>query len=92
MSQNFEDVINKLRNLDITNRKKGELFEKISKQLLNENNTSNSYKKISLWNEWEYRENENDDGIDIVIETHDNKFIAVQCKFFENNTIGFKNL
>lgn len=64
---------------------KGSLFEKISKQFLQEHDSANEYESIKLWNDWELRGKEGDRGIDIVIQTTSKEFIAVQCKFHQNS-------
>ncbi|GHP50305.1 hypothetical protein VN1186_06860 [Helicobacter pylori] len=64
---------------------KGSLFEKISKQFLQEHDSANEYESIKLWNDWELRGKERDRGIDIVIQTTSKEYIAVQCKFHQNS-------
>ncbi|WRC39510.1 DEAD/DEAH box helicase [Helicobacter pylori] len=64
---------------------KGSLFEKISKQFLQEHDSANEYESIDLWYDWELRGKERDKGIDIVITTSDKEYIAVQCKFHQNS-------
>ncbi|QDK11168.1 DEAD/DEAH box helicase [Helicobacter pylori] len=66
-------------------RHKGSLFEKLSKQFLQEHDSANEYESIKLWNDWELRNNEGDRGIDIVIQTTSKEYIAVQCKFHQNS-------
>ncbi|WQZ82456.1 DEAD/DEAH box helicase [Helicobacter pylori] len=66
-------------------RHKGSLFEKISKQFLQEHDSANEYESIELWNDWELRGKERDRGIDIVITTSNKEYIAVQCKFHQNS-------
>ncbi|MGL2502721.1 type ISP restriction/modification enzyme, partial [Helicobacter pylori] len=66
-------------------RHKGSLFEKISKQFLQEHDSANEYESIKLWNDWELRNNEGDRGIDMVITTASKEYIAVQCKFHQNS-------
>ncbi len=66
-------------------RHKGSLFEKISKQFLQEHDSANEYESIDLWNDWELRGKECDRGIDIVIQTASKEYIAVQCKFHQNS-------
>ncbi|EMG93344.1 restriction endonuclease [Helicobacter pylori GAM119Bi] len=65
-------------------RHKGSLFEKISKQFLQEHDSANEYESIDLWYDWELRGKERDKGIDIVITTSNKEYIAVQCKFHQN--------
>ncbi len=64
---------------------KGSLFEKISKQFLQEHDSANEYESIDLWYDWELRGKERDKGIDIVIQTTSKEYIAVQCKFHQNS-------
>ncbi|NHA85502.1 DEAD/DEAH box helicase [Helicobacter pylori] len=66
-------------------RHKGSLFEKISKQFLQEHDSANEYESIDLWYDWELRGKERDRGIDMVITTASKEYIAVQCKFHQNN-------
>lgn len=66
-------------------RHKGSLFEKISKQFLQEHDSANEYESIDLWNDWKLRGKERDKGIDIVITTSNKEYIAVQCKFHQNS-------
>ncbi|MGN8427130.1 type ISP restriction/modification enzyme [Helicobacter pylori] len=66
-------------------RHKGSLFEKISKQFLQEHDSANEYESIKLWSDWELRGKERDKGIDIVITTSNKEYIAVQCKFHQNS-------
>ncbi|GAA8284423.1 hypothetical protein HpNP120_10570 [Helicobacter pylori] len=64
---------------------KGSLFEKISKRFLKEHDSANEYESIKLWNDWPLREKEGDRGIDMVVTTTSKEYIAVQCKYHQNN-------
>ncbi|WRB84567.1 DEAD/DEAH box helicase [Helicobacter pylori] len=66
-------------------RHKGSWFEKVSKRFLIEHDSANEYESIDLWSDWELRGKERDRGIDIVIQTTSKEYIAVQCKFHQNN-------
>ncbi len=66
-------------------RHKGSLFEKVSKQFLQEHDSANEYESIDLWSDWKLRGNKGDRGIDIVIQTASKEYIAVQCKFHQNS-------
>ncbi len=66
-------------------RHKGSLFEKISKQFLQEHDSANEYESIDLWGDWKLRGKERDRGIDMVITTASKEYIAVQCKFHQNS-------
>ncbi|GAA8175806.1 hypothetical protein NP0157_06390 [Helicobacter pylori] len=64
---------------------KGSLFEKISRRFLKEHDSANEYESIDLWNDWELRGKESDRGIDMVVTTTSKEYIAVQCKYHQNN-------
>ncbi|GAA9410617.1 hypothetical protein TH0821_11470 [Helicobacter pylori] len=64
---------------------KGSLFEKISKHFLREHDSANEYESIDLWNDWKLRGKESDRGIDMVVTTTSKEYIAVQCKYHQNN-------
>ncbi|MGL2360775.1 type ISP restriction/modification enzyme [Helicobacter pylori] len=64
---------------------KGSLFEKISKQFLQEHDSANEYESIELWGDWKLRGKERDRGIDMVITTASKEYIAVQCKFHQDS-------
>lgn len=66
-------------------RLKGSLFEKVSRRFLIEHDSANEYESIKLWNDWELRGNKGDRVIDMVITTASKEYIAVQCKFHQNN-------
>ncbi|WP_367705515.1 type ISP restriction/modification enzyme [Helicobacter pylori] len=66
-------------------RHKGSLFEKISKQFLQEHDSANEYESIDLWGDFKFRGNKGDRGIDMVITTASKEHIAVQCKFHQNS-------
>ncbi len=66
-------------------RLKGSLFEKVCKRFLEEHDSANEYESIELWSDWELRGNKSDCGIDMVIQTTSKEYIAVQCKFHQDN-------
>ncbi len=66
-------------------RHKGSLFEKISKQFLQEHDSANEYESIDLWSDFKLRGNKGDRGIDMVITTASKEYIAVQCKYHQDN-------
>ncbi|GAA8336062.1 DEAD/DEAH box helicase family protein [Helicobacter pylori] len=66
-------------------RHKGSLFEKISRRFLKEHDSANEYESIDLWNDWPLRGKEGDRGIDMVVTTTSKEYIAVQCKYHQNN-------
>ncbi len=66
-------------------RHKGSLFEKLSKRFLIEHDSANEYESIDLWSDFKLRGNKGDRGIDMVITTASNEYIAVQCKFHQDS-------
>lgn len=85
----YNTIKQKLQSMYLDQRTKGTMFEKLAKYLLQEQDTAKEYKEISLWSDWKHRGKQNDDGIDLVIETHSGEFIAVQCKFYQSKvTLG----
>ncbi len=64
---------------------KGSLFEKISRRFLREHDSANEYESIDLWSDWPLNNKESDRGIDMVITTTSKEYIAVQCKYHQNN-------
>lgn len=81
----YELIKQKLHAIPNQKRHKGSLFEKISKQFLQEHDSANEYESIDLWYDWKLRGKERDKGIDIVIQTTSKEYIAVQCKFHQNS-------
>ncbi len=66
-------------------RHKGSLFEKVSKRFLKEHDSADEYESIDLWSDFKLRGKEGDRGIDMVITTASNEYIAVQCKYHQNS-------
>ncbi len=66
-------------------RHKGSLFEKLSRRFLIEHDSANEYESIDLWSDFKLRGNKGDRGIDMVITTASKEYIAVQCKFHQDN-------
>ncbi|VEJ52255.1 Hef nuclease [Campylobacter insulaenigrae] len=87
----FEIILEKLKQANLNNRAKGYMFEKLSKHLLKEKDTANIYKNIYLWDEWDKKDGQ-DCGIDLVIQTNNDDYIAVQCKFYEGSKVDLKDL
>ncbi|EAJ6838912.1 DEAD/DEAH box helicase, partial [Campylobacter coli] len=87
----FEIILEKLKQANLNNRAKGYMFEKLSKHLLKEKDTANIYENIYLWDEWDKKDGQ-DCGIDLIIQTNDDDYIAVQCKFYENSKVDLKDL
>lgn len=84
----FAEVVNALLSESQSNAQQGKKFEKLIKAILQrEMVLQNTFhiKKVYLWSEFsdKYHINRADFGIDIMIETHNDEFISVQCKAFK---------
>ena len=91
MSESIDEKIRNIFKEASNNREKGTLFEKLSKHLLKKWDTAGNYKEIFLWNKWDKRDGA-DRGIDLVIETREGKYIAVQCKAYGDSKVSHKDL
>ncbi len=66
------------------NRDKGDKFERlIASYLVTDPLYQDKYSDVWLWDEWPYRENKPDTGIDLVLKEHGGEYVAVQCKFYD---------
>ena len=77
-------------------REQGDLFEKlIKKWLLNAPPHKDRFRKVSLWREWAAARNgdRSDIGVDLVAETFDGEYCAIQCKFYDpTSTLPLGNI
>ena len=83
----FDDILKNYRENSSSTHEKGSRFEILMKNfLLTYPPYRGKFSKIFLWNEFS---DEPDLGIDLVAETFDGEFWAVQCKFYaESSTIN----
>ena len=84
----FSDVLKKFRREAFSERDKGARFELLMKKyLLSEPTYEGRFKQIWLWNEFPYRKDFSgkDTGIDLVAQTVEGDYWAVQCKCYEEN-------
>lgn len=80
----MQELLNNLRKKFNNERDKGTAFEKLIKIYLeNEPKYNALLSKVWTWKEFPYRENVGDTGIDLVAETYENDFWAIQCKFYD---------
>lgn len=85
----FSDVLKKFRREAFSERDKGARFELLMKKyMLSESTYEGRFKQIWLWNEFPYRKDFSgkDTGIDLVAQTVEGDYWAVQCKCYEENT------
>lgn len=82
----LQKLLKKLRESFSNERDKGTAFEKITKIYLeNEPKYKSILKHVWMWKDFPYRENIGDVGIDLVAETINNEFWAIQSKFYDEN-------
>lgn len=82
------DILEQYRNLAQDKLHKGKLFERMIAQFLRvDPQYANTLEKVWMWNEWPYRWQEENTGIDLVaVEKNTGNFWAIQCKFYESDT------
>ena len=83
----FEEIINKYRKNSVSERNKGDKFERLMRSyLLTKPIYKNLLSDVWLWSEFPYKDQfgtgGKDTGIDIVCRTHDGDYWAVQCKCY----------
>ncbi|MDR1958482.1 MAG: restriction endonuclease, partial [Planctomycetaceae bacterium] len=80
------DILDQIREAQQSERDKGTRFEEIVRLYLkHEPEWKNQFKSVVLWSKWEGRNNRPDTGIDLVAETYDGQFVAVQCKCYDKD-------
>ena len=92
-SNNWNDL--KIKIISFNKTKQGEIFEDFSEYLIKTNPLFYNYAIKNIWN-FRYREipinvlnylnlAPEDEGIDLIVETKDQKYLAIQCKFHGND-------
>jgi len=93
---NFQNILDKHRELSFTEKDKGTRFERLMRgYLLTSPIYENIFDKVWMWNDFPYRLQfgKTDIGIDLVAITKDNEFWAIQCKcYLEDSYIDKKNV
>lgn len=86
----FQKILDKYRKVSFSERDKGDRFERLMQAYLKTDpKYAYKFKKVWLWNEFPARKDfgGTDTGIDIVALTHDGDYWAVQCKFYQEDTV-----
>ena len=86
----FDDILTKYRTYSFSERDKGTKFERLMKNFLSTYPMyANLFKNVWLWNEFPFRKDfgGTDTGIDLVAQTNNNEFWAIQCKCYQADTI-----
>lgn len=84
---NFEIVINKYRNQSYSEADKGNRFERLMQAMLRTIPPyCNELQQVWLWCEFPFRQSISlhDTGIDLVAQTNDSKYWAIQCKCYSS--------
>ncbi|WP_152269679.1 DEAD/DEAH box helicase [Agriterribacter humi] len=86
----FNTLLDKYRTISFSEKDKGERFERLMQAyLLTDPQYANRLKKVWLWNEFHGRNDlgGSDTGIDLVAQTLDGDYWAIQCKCFQENAV-----
>ena len=86
---NLKDILKELGESSHSFRDKGTRFEWLIKNwFLTTKLYSDNIKEIWLWNEFPYKNQfgGSDSGVDLVIHNQEDEYIAIQCKFYKQNS------
>lgn len=86
---NFQKVINRYREQSHSEADKGKRFERLMQAMLRTLPPyCNELQQVWLWNEFPYRQNISlhDTGIDLVAQTNEGSYWAIQCKCYRADT------
>ncbi|PIM92033.1 helicase [Fusobacterium animalis] len=86
---NLKDILKELGESSHSLRDKGTRFELLIKNwFLTTKLYSDNIKEIWLWNEFPYKNQfgGSDSGVDLVIYNQEDEYIAIQCKFYKQNS------
>src|SRR5690606_16421494 len=84
----FDSLLEKYRRISFSERDKGDRFERLMQAyLLTDPQYSKRFKKVMLWSEFPYRKDlgGSDTGIDLVAQTTEGDYWAIQCKCFQED-------
>ncbi len=85
----FPKILDKFRKSAFSERNKGDRFERLMQAYLQTDRLfADRFKKVWLWNEFPFRNDFSgkDTGIDLVAQTHEGDYWAIQCKCFQEDT------
>lgn len=86
----FQKILNKYRKYSFSERDKGNKFERLMQSYLQTDpKYAPLFKKVWLWNEFPFKKDfgGKDIGIDIVAETNEGEYWAVQCKCYQDTGV-----
>ena len=87
----FNSILNKYRKISFSERDKGDRFERLIQAYLYTDPKYAHLKKVWLWSEFPYKASfgGHDVGIDLVAQTTEGEYWAIQCKCYqEDNRIS----
>ena len=87
----ISDILAKFRAISSSTREQGFLFEKFTREYLRQNPKYSDLTDIWLWSEFPHRGKEIDTGIDLVARTQTGEYWAIQCKFYQDETLVSKD-
>jgi len=86
----FQKVLDKYRKISFSERDKGDRFERLMQAyLLTDPKYTSKLKKVWLWNEFHGKSDlgGGDTGIDLVAQTFDGDYWAIQCKCYQEDSL-----
>lgn len=86
----LQKLLSQFTKISKTPREKGTSFENLVKVFLENDATYNQYSEVLTYQEWAKKQNkeQTDIGIDLVAKNNDDDFYtAIQCKFYDTNSI-----
>ncbi|MCQ2208152.1 MAG: restriction endonuclease, partial [Paludibacteraceae bacterium] len=87
---NIYDILAKIRQLSVTERQKGAVFEKLMQRWLKSDpRYCHTLKDVWMWEEFPAKAEfgGKDTGIDLVARTEEGEYWAIQCKCYDENAI-----
>lgn len=86
----FSHIIEKLveENITHTHLEQGRKFEKLTQKILQlAPQFQSQFKDVYLWSEFsdEFGIHQKDTGVDLMAQTHDGQWVAIQCKCFDSD-------
>jgi predicted helicase len=90
----FDSILEKYRKESLTERGKGDKFERLMRAfLLTDPTYSYIFNEVWLWSDFPFRKNfgGSDTGIDLVAATYTGEYWAIQCKFYAETALMDKS-
>lgn len=83
----FSNLLERLKQDASSTRNQGDRLEYFVQEFLRTDPVQSAqFKNVWLWSDWPGNNGERDNGIDLVAERHDGTLVAIQSKFFGENT------